>query len=147
MDYYSINSITLCGSVYKVSVKDVYGEDRANKKKVARVTIQTGQVFGAQRKVQRTYIQAVAWGARAEFIEKHVKPGNIVAVQGSLQCNTYQDKEGKRSYDWHVLSNSFVLMTEFKPKPEADAAGQAGEGDSLPPGGKDPMEQKNPFDL
>lgn len=40
------------------------------------------------------WIDCVAWRSTAEFIGKHFKKGAQMALKGSVQTRTYQDKQG-----------------------------------------------------
>ena len=48
---------------------------------------------GAER--QADFIDVVAWRNTAEFVCRYFKKGQMIAVTGSLQTRTYQDREGK----------------------------------------------------
>ena len=51
---------------------------------------------------QTDFIPVVAWRERAEFVNKYFRKGSMIAVEGSLQSRTYEDKAtgGKRTaYD------------------------------------------------
>lgn len=42
------------------------------------------------------FFYIVAWRSTAEFAEKHLGKGRMVAVDGRLQSRSYEDKDGKR---------------------------------------------------
>ena len=42
------------------------------------------------------YIDFTAWRQTAEFINKYFRKGSWIAISGSLQTRTYEDKEGKK---------------------------------------------------
>ena len=43
---------------------------------------------------QADFINCVAWRAQAEFLQKFVKTGNQLAVEGRIQTNSYVDANG-----------------------------------------------------
>lgn len=45
---------------------------------------------------QADFIDFVAWRNTAEFICKHFRKGQMMAVKGSLQTRTYTDKDGNK---------------------------------------------------
>lgn len=49
------------------------------------------------------FINCVAFGQTAEFFEKYVEKGTRVAVEGSLQTSSYQDKDGNTKYSTKVV--------------------------------------------
>lgn len=51
---------------------------------------------GEERKAD--FISVVAWRQTAEFVCKYFKKGSWIAVDGSLQTRTYDDKNGTKHY-------------------------------------------------
>lgn len=47
---------------------------------------------------QADFIPCVAWGDNAINMEKYVKKGRQLLVQGKLQSGSYQDREGSTRY-------------------------------------------------
>ena len=45
---------------------------------------------------QADFIDVVAWRSTAEFITKYFKKGQMIAVQGSIQTRSYEDKQGNK---------------------------------------------------
>ena len=45
---------------------------------------------------QTDFLDCVAWSQTAEFISKHFKKGKLIAVQGSVQTRSWQDKQGNK---------------------------------------------------
>lgn len=55
-------------------------------------------------KVQKTeWHKIVAWGKLAEICGEHLKKGSQVMVEGKLQTQSYEDKEGVKRYTTSVL--------------------------------------------
>lgn len=55
---------------------------------------------------QTDWIDCVAWRNTAEFISKYFHKGSMIAVDGSIQTRTYEDKSGnKRKAMELVVSN------------------------------------------
>ncbi len=82
---------------------------------LAKVSIATSDMYKNAKgdKVTETqWHRIVAWGKTAEFVEKYLKKGNNVAVQGKLTHRSYEDKEGVKRYFTEVVANEFVLLTK-----------------------------------
>ncbi|MBR2670614.1 MAG: single-stranded DNA-binding protein [Mogibacterium sp.] len=62
---------------------------------------------------QTDFIDVVAWRNTAEFICRYFKKGQMIAIEGSLQTRTYQDKEGHNRKAVEVLANN-VYFTESR---------------------------------
>ena len=45
---------------------------------------------------QSDFIECVAWRNTADFICKYFRKGQMIAVQGSIQTRSYQDKQGNK---------------------------------------------------
>ena len=52
----------------------------------------------------------VAWGPTATFIEKYLKKGNEIAVEGKLTHRSYEDKEGIKKYVSEVVVNEVLIL-------------------------------------
>ena len=52
----------------------------------------------------------VAWNKTAEILEKYVKKGQEVAIEGKLTNRSYDDKEGNKRYVTEVVVNELVLL-------------------------------------
>ena len=52
------------------------------------------------------FINCIAWRAQAEFLQKFVKKGNQLAVEGRIQTNTYQDANGNNRQAFDILVES-----------------------------------------
>lgn len=52
----------------------------------------------------------VAWNKTAEILEKYVKKGQEVAIEGKLTNRSYNDKEGNKRYVTEVVVNELVLL-------------------------------------
>ncbi len=45
---------------------------------------------------QADYIDIVAWRQTADFVTRFFRKGSMIAVQGSIQTRTYEDKNGNK---------------------------------------------------
>ena len=59
---------------------------------------------GQQR--QADFVDIVAWGKTAEFICKFFQKGSMIAIDGSIQTRSYQDKQGSNRTKVEVLANN-----------------------------------------
>ena len=50
------------------------------------------QKAGTER--QTDFIDVVAWRQTAEFVPRYFHKGSMIAVQGSIQARSYEDKQG-----------------------------------------------------
>jgi single-strand DNA-binding protein len=85
-------------------------------KKLAKVSIATSETYknskGEQIK-ETQWHNLIAWGKTAEIIEKYLKKGSEVAVEGKLINRNYIDKEGVKRFITEI-EVSEVLMLDSK---------------------------------
>jgi single-strand DNA-binding protein len=56
----------------------------------------------------------IAWGAVADRVEKNVKKGKRIAIDGSLKNNEWTDDKGQRHSVTEVWVNDLLLMDKAK---------------------------------
>jgi single-strand DNA-binding protein len=52
---------------------------------------------------QSDFINCVAFGKTAEFVEKHFNKGDIISIDGTIQVRVWEDNEGKKHYATEVM--------------------------------------------
>ena len=52
---------------------------------------------------QADFINCVAWRQTAEFIGKYFAKGRMIALEGSLQSRSYEDKQGQKRTAYEVI--------------------------------------------
>lgn len=57
------------------------------------------------------FINCVAFGKTAELLEKYVKKGNQVGLEGSISTRNYDGKDGKKVYVTEVVVNKVHLLS------------------------------------
>ena len=58
---------------------------------------------GAER--QTDFIDIVCWRSTAEFVSKYFHKGMLVAIQGSIQTRSYEDKQGIKRKAFEIVAN------------------------------------------
>ena len=59
---------------------------------------------GSER--QTDFFDIVAWRSSAEFASKYFKKGQLVAVNGSLQTRSYEDKNGNKRKVYEIVAEN-----------------------------------------
>ena len=57
------------------------------------------------------FFNITVWRGRAENCGKYLKKGNKVAIVGSLQTRSYDDKDGNKRYVTDVVANEVEFLT------------------------------------
>ncbi|MBN2166347.1 MAG: single-stranded DNA-binding protein [Marinilabiliaceae bacterium] len=52
----------------------------------------------------------VAWRGLAQIVEKYVKKGNPLFIEGKIRTRTYEDKDGIKRYTTDILADNIELL-------------------------------------
>ena len=78
---------------------------------VARVSLATNSSYKKDNEwVKETqWHRIVSWGKNAERMADQLKKGQLVAIQGKLKYNTFEDKNGMTRTVAEILVNEFMV--------------------------------------
>lgn len=115
----SLNKVMIIGNLGKDPEIRVAGQT-----KVANFNIATNEGYTGKdgQKVDKVeWHRIVAWGKLADIIEKYVKKGMTVYIEGKLETRSWDDKEGKKHYTTEIKAESLLMLsrnglTESKPE-------------------------------
>lgn len=82
-------------------------------KKWARFSIATNEVYRntkGEKVTETQWHQLVAWGRVADIIEKYLKKGSEVAIEGKLVSRSYNDKEGGKKYVTEIQVDELLML-------------------------------------
>jgi single-strand DNA-binding protein len=91
-------------------------------------------------KEQTEWHNVVFWRTLAEIVEKHVRKGSQVFIEGRLRTRNWEDQSGQKRYTTEIVADTMRLLgkrpesdskpaaTTLSPEPAIDPA----EGDDLP---------------
>jgi len=112
----SVNKATLIGRVGKdPEVKQITGGA------VAKFTIATSESYKnkAGEKVEQTeWHNCVVFGKLCDVIEKYVKKGDLLYVEGKIIHGSYEDKDGNKRYTTDIKVNEMKMLGGKKEKSE-----------------------------
>ena len=52
------------------------------------------------------FLTIVAWRQTAEFVSRYFRKGSMIAVQGSIQTRTYEDRNGNKRYAVEIVADN-----------------------------------------
>lgn len=52
----------------------------------------------------------VIWGKLAEVVEKYVKKGDQLSIDGKINYRTYDDKDGNKKYITEIICNELIML-------------------------------------
>jgi len=105
----SYNRITLIGNVGRDPEVRQLSPDR----KVVNFSIAVNDAYtdrSGVRHEKTEWFRIEFWNQKADIIEKYVRKGTQIFVEGKLSVRTYTDKDGKERYSLDVLGNDFTLL-------------------------------------
>lgn len=93
---------------------------------VARFSIAVDRRFAKEGEQTADFINIVAFGKTAEFIEKYFKKGNRIGIVGRIQTGSYKNKDGATVYTTDVVAENVEFVeskggnNQQQPQPPAD---------------------------
>jgi single-strand DNA-binding protein len=103
------NSVKLIGRLgMEPEIKEI-GKDQ----KMARFSLATNHVYynAKGEKVEETdWHNIKAFGKVVDIIEKFVKKGQEIAIEGRLNTNNWEDKDGKKRQSFDIILSELVLL-------------------------------------
>lgn len=89
---------------------------------VVSFTVAVDRRFQAQgQDRQADFINCVAWRQTADFISKYFRKGQMIAVQGSIQTRSYDDRNGVRRTAVEIVADNVSFCGS-----KAESGGGAG---------------------
>jgi single-strand DNA-binding protein len=86
---------------------------------VARYTLAVDRRFKRDGQKDADFFNCVSFGKQAEFVEKYLKKGSKILIEGELQNDNYTDKEGQQVRRDVII----VSQVEFAESKGSQAAG------------------------
>lgn len=93
---------------------------------VARFSVAVDRRFAKEGEQSADFINVVAFGKTAEFIEKYFHKGNRIGIVGRIQTGSYKNKDGATVYTTDVVAENVEFVeskggnNQQQPQPPAD---------------------------
>lgn len=120
-----MNKVILIGNLSR----NVESGETANGIKYARIGIAVSRRYAdSDGNIQADFFNIIAWRGLAENCEKFLSKGKKIAVIGSIQNRTYEDKEGVKRTVTDIIADEIEFLTpvdktEQKPKEKYEEVG------------------------
>lgn len=103
---------------------------------IARFSLAVDRRFKQENGADADFINIVAFGKTAEFIEKYFHKGMKIALNGRIQTGSYTDKDGKKVYTTDIVAENveFCESKGTSSNNDAQAPSQNGDFMSIPDG-------------
>lgn len=104
-----INKVILVGNLGK----DPEIRTLESGRKVANFSLATTETYkdkNGERVDQTEWHNIVFWGPVAEVIERYLKKGNQIYVEGKIRTRSYDDKDGIKKYITEILGDKLTML-------------------------------------
>lgn len=101
---------------------------------IARFSIAVDRRFKREGQPDTDFFDCTAFGKLGEFVEKYLKKGTKIVLDGEIQNNNYENKDGQKVYGTRIVANQIEFAESKR------AAEQNGSSDfegKAPSGGED----------
>ena len=98
----------------------------ANNTAVARITLAVDRRFKQEGQPTADFINCLAFGKRAEFLEKYCQKGTKPLVEGSWQTGSYTNKDGQKIYTNECLIENCEFAESKNASGSNNGGGNAG---------------------
>ena len=115
-----MNNVVLVGRLTRdVDLKYIQGSGTP----VASFTMAVDREFaGKDGKKETDFIDIQVWGKSAENCANYISKGSLVAIQGAIRVDSYQDQEGNNRKITRVTANRVQFLDSKKDKQESNIA-------------------------
>lgn len=96
-----MNKVELLGRLVKDP--EVRYSQGGNPLAICRFTLAVNRRTKKNGKYDADYINCVSFGKTAEFGEKYLKKGQMIAVVGRIQVESWENNEGKRNWKTEIV--------------------------------------------
>lgn len=116
-----LNNVTLVGRL----VRDAELRYAKSGTAVCKFTLAVNRRF---KREETDFIDCVCWKGTAENVAQYTGKGSLVAVQGSIQTGTYENKDGQKRKTFEINCDQVVFLDrkkdgQGKPKDQWDDLG------------------------
>jgi single-strand DNA-binding protein len=143
----SVNKVILIGNVGK----DPEVRHLENGAVVANFTLATSESYkdkNSGERIENTdWHDIVVWRGLAEVVEKYVRKGHKIYVEGKLKKRTWQDKEGNTRYTTEVVADEMTMLSRPDKVTSGSNAPYTTEGTPPPPSKVDDIIKNDKDDL
>ncbi len=105
----SLNKTLLIGNVGKdPEIKVLDGGN-----KVANITIATSTTYtdrNGQKKEETEWHTVITYGKLSEVVEKYIRKGSLLFVDGRLHTRSWEDESGKTRYRTEIVANGIQML-------------------------------------
>jgi len=140
----SINKVSLLGNVgADPEIKSLSGDQRVARMRIATSESWKDKATGEKREKTEWHTVSVFNQGLVGVIERYIKKGSMLFIEGKLETREWQDQEGKKRYSTEIVLRNYGGEIQILNR-AGDQAQGGGRSDSKPSGGQDNRKTKDP---
>ena len=97
----------------------------ANNTAIARFSLAVDRRFKRDGQPSADFFNCTAFGRTGEFVEKYLRKGTKIVLDGEIQNDNYQNKDGQMVYGFQIIANN-VEFAESKAASQQNASSFGG---------------------
>ena len=101
---------------------------------VARFSIAVDRRFKREGDPEADFFNCTAFGKQGEFVEKYLRKGTKILMEGEVRNDNYTDKDGRKVYGFNFVANSIEFAESKKAAESSGGYVPSGEMAPLPSG-------------
>ena len=109
--------------------KDIELQTTKTGMEFAKFSIAINRRKGKNGEEKTDFIDCVACGVQAAFVQKYFKKGDGIVIEGRLESDTYDAKDGTKRTKWAITVDNVEFPQGGKKQTEQAATNQFGDVD------------------
>ena len=104
-----INKVILLGNVGKDPEVKYFD----NESSVANFSLATSETYtnkNGEKVTNTEWHNVQAWRGLAKVVEKYVKKGDLIYIEGRIKTRSYDDKDGNKKYITEILADEMKML-------------------------------------
>ena len=137
-----INKVILIGNVGQ-DPEVRYTGDASNGAKVATIRLATTERYRDRNGNPQEHTEwhnVVVWRNQADIVEKYVKKGTQLYIEGRIRTRSWDDQSGNKRYTTDIVADTLQLLGR-RPEGNGQQGGYQNQGYGQPQGYQQPAQQ------
>jgi single-strand DNA-binding protein len=112
------NQVNLIGNVGQIETNEV--KDGVKKAVLSLATSETYKDKDGQKQTVTQWHRVVLWRGLAEIVEKYVKKGALLSIDGKIEYSEYTDKDNVKRYSTEIKATNLLMIPTGKKEEETN---------------------------
>ncbi len=137
----SLNKAMLIGNVGR-DPEVRYLDGSAGQAKVATFTLATTEMYrdrNGETRENTEWHNIVAWRSTADVVERFVKKGTQVYIEGRIRTRSWDDQNGNKKYTTEIIADTLQLLGKKSDNPGGQGGGYQQQGGYQQPAYQQPQ--------